>query len=65
MVSRARMMSATRFFIARAGGYDKLSYDTKWEQIIPKAAECDEAKPFYGAAWGVFELKRAAHYSRA
>ena len=65
VVSRARMMSAARFFIARAGGYDKLSYDTKWEQIIPKAAECDEAKPFYGAAWGVFELKRAAHYSRA
>ena len=49
--SRRRYMEAARAFIARAGGYDKIGYETSWEDIIPKECPGEEYEKFYGATW--------------
>ena len=49
--SRRRYMEAARAFIARAGGYDKINYETSWEDIIPKECPGEEYEKFYGATW--------------
>ena len=49
--SRRRYMEAARAFIARAGGYDKIGYETTWGDIIPSECPGEEFEKFYGATW--------------
>jgi hypothetical protein len=51
--SRRRYITAARIFIERFGGYDMLSYDTKWEDVIPKECPDPNLKKFYGPTWSV------------
>ena len=49
--SRARAMDAARAFIKLAGGYDALTWDTTWGDIIPLECPSPELARFYGAGW--------------
>ena len=49
--SRSRWIAAARAFIAHAGGYDALTYDTTWADIIPRVPPSEEFKEFYGPTW--------------
>ena len=49
--SRRRYMEAARAFIARARGYDKIGYETTWDDIIPSECPGEEFEKFYGATW--------------
>ena len=51
MASRKRFTDATRAFIARAGGYEKLTSDTLWSDIIPRKCPGPEFEQFYGPSW--------------
>ena len=53
MESRKRLTDAARAFIVRAGGYEKLSSDTLWSDIIPRKCPGPEFEQFYGASWSL------------
>ena len=49
--SRRRYMEAARAFIALAGGYDKLNYNTVWADIVPKESPGPDFDKYYGPTW--------------
>jgi hypothetical protein len=51
---RRRFMAATRAFIERAGGFDALTYETSWADVIPSSPPPAELAQFYGTI-GAFE----------
>ena len=53
VASRRRFMAACRAFIKHAGGYDALTYDMSWGDIIPRTPPTEELRQFYGPSWSV------------
>ena len=51
MHTRVRVMKAARAFIEHAGGYEQLSYDTSWQDIIPHTCPSVALREYYGPSW--------------
>ena len=48
--ARVRYQRAIRAFVAHFGGYDKMTYETTWADVIPAQPPTDELAEFYGEA---------------
>ena len=48
--ARVRFQRAMRAFIKHFGGYEALSYDTTWAEVVPAVAPSPELEEFYGVA---------------
>ena len=51
VATRKRFSDAARAFIERAGGYEALTAETSWHDIIPRVSPGAAYDAFYGTSW--------------